>query len=224
MKMSVKFLVLVAIASSSQLFTVAKNADEITYLPGLLKQPSFLHFSGYLQATGTKMLHYWFVESQNKPGTDPLILWLNGGPGCSSLDGLLSEHGPYLVQADGVTLKYNEYSWNMRANVLYLESPAGVGYSYSDDGNYTTDDDQVADDNYAALKSFFKKYPSYAENPLFIFGESYGGVYVPTLAVKVMDDTAMKLQGFAVGNGLTSYEDLSNALVYFAYYHGLFGT
>ncbi|XP_070575245.1 lysosomal protective protein-like isoform X2 [Ptychodera flava] len=201
-----------------------KNTDEITYLPGLQKQPSFKHYSGYLKATGTKMLHYWFVESQNKPTADPVILWLNGGPGCSSLDGLLSEHGPYIIQPDGVNLQYNEYSWNMKASVIYLESPAGVGFSYSDDGNYTTDDDQVAEDNYQALKSFFALYPDFAKLPFFILGESYGGIYVPTLAVKVMADTAIKFQGFAVGNGVTSFEDLSNSIVYFSYYHGLFGT
>ncbi|KAG2461772.1 PPGB protein, partial [Polypterus senegalus] len=101
----------------------APESDEIKYLPGLEKQPSFRQYSGYLNVMEDKHLHYWFVESQTNPSSSPVVLWLNGGPGCSSLDGLLTEHGPFLI-----------------ANVLYLESPAGVGFSYSDDKNYKTND------------------------------------------------------------------------------------
>lgn len=114
------------------------------------------------------------------------------------------------VHDDGATLYENPFSWNKVANVLYLESPAGVGYSYSDDKNYGTDDDQVspviscptpyapenqcdmlspffqvAEDNYRALLSFFAKFPAFSHNDFFIFGESYGGIYVPTLSLRV---------------------------------------
>lgn len=170
-----------------------------------------------------KHLHYWFVESQGKP-EDPLVLWLNGGPGCSSLDGLLTEHGPFLIQDDGVSLEYNPYSWNKIAHVLYLESPAGVGFSFSDDKDYRTNDTEVSLNNYLALKTFLKLFPEFEKNPLFLTGESYGGIYIPTLAERVMEDSALNLQGVAVGNGMSSYELNDNSLVYFAYYHGLLGT
>ncbi|KAM9859633.1 lysosomal protective protein isoform 2-T2 [Aulostomus maculatus] len=202
----------------------APTADEVTFLPGLQKQPSFKQYSGYLSVADGKHLHYWFVESQKTPSSDPVVLWLNGGPGCSSLDGLLTEHGPFLVQDDGVTLQYNPYSWNKIANVLYLESPAGVGFSYSDDQNYVTNDTEVAMNNYQALKKFFTLFPEYTSNQLFLTGESYGGIYIPTLAEIVMEDDSLNLQGIAVGNGMSSYEMNDNSLVFFAYYHGLLGS
>ncbi|KAF3855586.1 hypothetical protein F7725_016309 [Dissostichus mawsoni] len=116
--------------------------------PGLQKQPSFRHFSGYLNTV------FRLVESQKDPSSDPLVLWLNGGPGCSSLDGLLTEHGPYLI-----------------ANVLYLESPAGVGFSYSDDKNYVTNDTEVSMNNYLALKEFFRLFPEFSKSELFLTDE-----------------------------------------------------
>uniref|UniRef100_A0A674PKX4 Carboxypeptidase n=1 Tax=Takifugu rubripes TaxID=31033 RepID=A0A674PKX4_TAKRU len=202
----------------------APVADEVINLPGLRKQASFRQYSGYLSVANGKHLHYWFVESQNDPGTDPVVLWLNGGPGCSSLDGLLTEHGPFLIQDDGMTLQYNPYSWNKIANVLYLESPAGVGFSYSDDQKYSTNDTEVSMNNYLALKEFFRLFPEFSKNQLFLTGESYGGIYIPTLAERVMEDSSLNLQGVAVGNGMSSYEMNDNSLVYFAYYHGLLGT
>ncbi|XP_033113380.1 lysosomal protective protein-like [Anneissia japonica] len=201
------------------------NPDEVLSLPGLAVQPKFKHYSGYLKASGTKKLHYWFVESQFEPETDPVVLWMNGGPGCSSLDGLLSELGPFHLRDDGKTVYMNPYSWNNAANVIFLEAPAGVGFSYSDDKNYTTDDDQVSMDNYLALQDFFTKFPQFSKNPFFVTGESYGGVYVPTLSMRILEGNAtINMQGFAVGNGLSSYALNDNSLMYFGYYHGLFGT
>uniref|UniRef100_A0A5F9CVW0 Carboxypeptidase n=1 Tax=Oryctolagus cuniculus TaxID=9986 RepID=A0A5F9CVW0_RABIT len=202
-------LFLLLVASCAPRSQAAPEQDEIQCLPGLAKQPSFRQYSGYLPCAGVQA-----------------ALWCSGstgGPGCSSLDGLLTEHGPFLIQPDGVTLQYNPYSWNLIANVLYIESPAGVGFSYSNDKVYVTNDTEVAQNNYEALKDFFRLFPEYKDNKLFLTGESYAGIYIPTLAVLVMEDPSMNLQGLAVGNGLSSYEQNDNSLVYFAYYHGLLG-
>ncbi|XP_019954352.2 lysosomal protective protein [Paralichthys olivaceus] len=198
--------------------------DETTHLPGMTFKPNYRQWSGYLRAGPGRFLHYWFVTSQSDPLKDPLVLWLNGGPGCSSLDGFLSENGPFHVNDNGATLYENKFSWNKIANVLYLESPAGVGYSYSDDLNYKTNDNQVAADNYAALQSFFNKFPNFTQNEFFIFGESYGGIYAPTLSLLVATGPAkFNFKGFAVGNGISSFALNDQTLIYFGYYHGLFG-
>ena len=77
----------------------AIDADLVTDLPGLPSPVTFRHYSGYLEASDKHYLHYWFVESAGNPSKDPVVLWMNGGPGCSSMDGLLSEHGPFLVSS-----------------------------------------------------------------------------------------------------------------------------
>lgn len=96
---------------------------------------SFLdRYSGYLNVSATKRLHYWLVTSENNPDADPTVLWLNGGPGCSSLDGWAYEHGPFRINAtDPTQLVQFDYNWNKQANMLYLEAPVGVGFSYSTD-------------------------------------------------------------------------------------------
>uniref|UniRef100_H9GKR0 Carboxypeptidase n=1 Tax=Anolis carolinensis TaxID=28377 RepID=H9GKR0_ANOCA len=166
-----------------------------------------------------------FVEAQGGNAQEkPLVLWLNGGPGCSSMEGFLSEHGPFTIQPDGATLEYNDFAWNKLAHILYMESPVGVGYSYSDSQDYRTNDTEVARANYLALKEFLRLFPEHSKRDLYLTGESYGGIYIPTLAEWVMQDPSLNLKGLAVGNGLSCYETNDNSLVYFAYYHGLLGT
>lgn len=202
---------------------INRRKDIIKSLPGLPYPPPFQQHSGFLHGIASNQLHYWFVESQHDPKGDPLLLWLNGGPGCSSLDGLLTENGPFGVNADGKTLYYRNTTWNKFANVLYLESPAGVGFSYNRVGKYHWNDDIVAQNNHAALHSFYRKYPQFAKNPLFITGESYGGVYIPTLVQRLLNDSVIPLQAFAIGNALLSAKLNTDSSVYFAYYHGLIG-
>ena len=121
----------------------------------------------------------------------PTLLWLNGGPGCSSLDGFLYEWGPFHVNGSATpsTLYRNEYSTDRIGNVFYLESPVGVGFSYSSAEDTTQDynctDDTAASDAATAVDLFFQRFPELKSHPFYITGESYGGVYVPTLAGKL---------------------------------------
>ena len=89
-------------------------------------------YSGYIDASTSKHIHYVFVESMSDPANDPVVLWFNGGPGCSSMLALFQESGPYVIDDGEYFIKTNPYPWNMRANILYLESPVGVGYSFAD--------------------------------------------------------------------------------------------
>jgi len=200
------------------------NAIEIVNLPGA-PAVTFKQYSGYLDVGNRHLLHYWFVESQNNPATDPVLLWLTGGPGCSSLSALLTEWGPFMANGDGATLSLNPYSWNRNASVLALESPAGVGYSYSTNGNINTGDNQTAEENWNALQAFFTtEFPQYASNDFYVTGESYAGTYIPTLVQRILDKQTtfrMNLKGLAIGNGCVSGTDGTDTIVQFVYNHAL---
>ncbi|KAI1702086.1 serine carboxypeptidase domain-containing protein [Ditylenchus destructor] len=93
---------------------IQNGTDEILRLPGLDSELSSRQFSGFLSATETNLLHYWFVESQSQPASDPLVFWFNGGPGCSSMLGFLNEMAPYRASNDGQTLIENHDAWNKK--------------------------------------------------------------------------------------------------------------
>jgi len=196
-------------------YTPEALADQIHNLPGLAQQPAFNMFSGYLtvdESVGRK-LFYWYVESVKSPSTDPLIWWSNGGPGCSGLLGFLTEHGPFRPQpAPATGLEPYPFAWNNLANVLYVEAPAGVGYSFSkDSSDYNTGDAKTAADNLRAIQQFLKRFPQLASNDFYISAESYGGHYVPTLAMSILKSgTLPNFKGFLLGNPLTDMDENTN--------------
>ncbi|VAH58632.1 unnamed protein product [Triticum turgidum subsp. durum] len=165
----------------------AAAADRITRLPG---QPpvNFSMYSGYVtvDAAAGRALFYWLVEAAvAKPESAPLVLWLNGGPGCSSVGyGASEELGAFRINADGRTLSVNPYSWNKMANVLFLDAPAGVGYSYSNTSSdlLSPGDNKTAHDSYTFLVNWLERFPQYKYRDFYIAGESYGGHYVPQLS------------------------------------------
>ncbi|KAA3489741.1 serine carboxypeptidase II-3-like [Gossypium australe] len=185
------------------------EADEIDALPGQPDGVDFDQYAGYVtvdQKAG-RALFYYFVESpRNSSSNNPLILWLNGGPGCSSLGyGAMSELGPFRVNSDGQTLFRNDFAWNNVANVIFLESPAGVGFSYSNtSSNYdNAGDTTTAIDTYTFLVNWLERFPQYKSRDFFIAGESYAGHYVPQISSTILynnentNQTVINLKGIA---------------------------
>lgn len=136
-------------------------------------------------------MHYLFIKSwndeKNKNISDPVLIWFNGGPGCSSLLGAFQENGPITVDADGDReFQMNGFSWNARANLLYLEQPAGVGFSIGTTPQATNHSDFSSGvDTFQAVLKFYEKFPEYKNISLFVSGESYGGIYVPYLTWQI---------------------------------------
>lgn len=170
---------------------------------GLNVDPGVKQYSGYLDDNeNDKHLFYWFFESRNDPKNDPVVLWLNGGPGCSSLTGLFLELGPARIDKN-LQLVHNPYSWNANASVIFLDQPVNVGFSYSGSGVSNTI--AAGKDVYALLTLFFKQFPQYAKQDFHIAGESYAGHYIPVFASEIMahKKTNINLKSVLIGNGLT---------------------
>ncbi|WOL07989.1 serine carboxypeptidase-like 35 [Canna indica] len=213
------FLAIVASIYGAQMQNenLGEETDRVVGLPG---QPSIniQHYAGYVSISKDKSLFYWFFEATEAPKTKPVVLWLNGGPGCSSIaEGALKEIGPFLLNND-------------EANLIFLESPVGVGFSYSNSSiDFDNLNDQsTAEDSYAFLLGWFDKFPQYKSHKFYMAGESYAGHYIPQLAELIHRRNDMleksnyiNLQGILMVN--PSLEDhVSDIMsVEFAWNHGM---
>ncbi|GAV52247.1 hypothetical protein ZYGR_0AG02380 [Zygosaccharomyces rouxii] len=171
--------------------------------PSKLGVDKVKQWSGYLDYEDSKHFFYWAFESRNDPSKDPVILWLNGGPGCSSFTGLLFELGPSQI---GSQIKpiHNPYSWNNNATVIFLEQPLGVGFSYGDEKITSTR--AAGRDVYIFLELFFEKFPELRTHDFHIAGESYAGHYIPQIAHEIVienPERTFDLTSVLIGNGVT---------------------
>ncbi|XP_027189621.2 serine carboxypeptidase-like 45 [Cicer arietinum] len=208
----------------SSLFSYSSNSDKIDHLP---QQPEvkFNQYSGYITVDEIqkRFLFYYFVEAEVQPSLKPVVMWLHGGPGCSSVGlGAFQEHGPFQPTDQG--LAKNNYSWNKEANMLYLDSPAGAGFSYSANKSFynLVTDETTARDNLVFLQQWFTKFSHYKNNEFFITGESYTGHFAPQLAALILQTkTNINLKGIAIGNPLLEFNTDYNSRGQFLWSHGL---
>ncbi|KAF5729478.1 Serine carboxypeptidase-like 49 [Tripterygium wilfordii] len=168
------------------------------------------HHAGYYKIANSHdaRMFYFFFESR-KSKNDPIVIWLTGGPGCSSELAMFYENGPFTI-ADNMSLLWNEYGWDQASNLLYVDQPTGTGFSYSSDRrDIRHNEDGVSNDLYDFLQAFFEEHPQLQGNDFYITGESYAGHYIPAFAARVHRGNKAKegihinLKGFAIGNGLT---------------------
>ncbi|KAF4811805.1 Carboxypeptidase Y-like protein A [Colletotrichum siamense] len=132
----------------------------------------------------------WFHEARHDEQDAPLMIWFQGGPGGSSLHGMLYENGPCL--SDGVNgTEFNPNSWTEHFNIIYLDQPAGVGFSYVDDysgeTSYPSRAEESALDVISFIKLFYEAFPDFADADLHLAGESYAGRYIPSIASTILE-------------------------------------
>ncbi|XP_056694814.1 serine carboxypeptidase-like 33 isoform X2 [Spinacia oleracea] len=204
---------------ASETFSVSEEDDsKILSLPGQPSNPPISQFSGYITVNQNngRALFYWFFEALSQPSEKPLVLWLNGGP--------------LKVDENGDGLLFNNLSWNTEANLLFVESPVGVGFSYTNTSTDLTklDDEFVAEDAYNFLVNWLERYPQFKNRDFFLAGESYAGHYVPQLAERIFDrnkdqtkNLKINLKGFLVGNPLTDDFYDSKGLLEYAWSHSV---
>nr|CAB3487703.1 unnamed protein product [Digitaria exilis] len=229
-------VLMLALATASDAATGAPRrsqrpeADLVTGLPG---QPAvgFRHYAGYVDvgSGGGKALFYWFFEGEQEPEKKPLMLWLNGGPGCSSVAyGAAQELGPFLVRSYDANLTRNAYAWNKGKQRAL--APVGVGFSYT---NRTADlrrlgDRVTAEDSYSFLLNWLDKFPEFKTRDFYIAGESYAGHYVPQLAELIYDgnkraskDKVINIKGFMIGNAVLNDATDQLGMVEYAWSHAI---
>ncbi|KAF8513531.1 serine carboxypeptidase [Gautieria morchelliformis] len=197
----------------------------ITTTPGQLRvtensgvcetTPGVYQASGYGDLSSTESIWFWFFAARTaNPETQPLSIWLNGGPGSSSMIGLFQENGPCRITNDSTGVTLNPNSWNEVSNVLYIDQPVGVGFSHGTTSVGTSL--EAASDVWEFLQIFFNdtRFSKYATNDFAIWTESYGGHYGPTFAAYFLQQNAaisagtisgvpINLKVLGVGDGLT---------------------
>ena len=198
------------------------DGDDVTCITPPCDKP--LRIAGYFKLDRTYDAHmfFYFFESR-KPDTacdacassrecpckDPVIVWMTGGPGCSSELAVFYENGPYRIN-DDLSVTLNPFGWDAMHNTIFVDQPINTGFSFSQNAkDEVFDEKTVAADMVDFLSEFYAKYDKYANNPLFITGESYAGHYVPAVTRGIYDankesSLGFNLQGFAIGNGLTN--------------------
>ncbi|XP_062017571.1 serine carboxypeptidase-like [Rosa rugosa] len=171
----------------------------------------FGHHAGYYRlphSHAARMFYLFFESRTNK--NDPVVIWLTGGPGCSSELAVFYENGPFQI-ANNLSLSWNDYGWDKASNLLYVDQPVGTGFSYtSDSRDIRHNEEGVSNDLYDFLQGFFTQHPQFAKNDFYITGESYAGHYIPAFASRVhkgnkdKEGIHINFKGFAIGNGLTN--------------------
>ena len=184
----------------------ARQQSRVLGLPGpgadITSHAAFLTVDKELNSN----LFFWFIECQQaSPLEAPVVLWLQGGPGASSLFGLFVENGPFNADVD-LNLVARNLSWSNTHNMLYIDNPAGTGFSFTDEAGYAKNQEDVARDLYSALTQFFTAFDMFRDNEFYVTGESYGGKYVPAISHKIHTENptaelAINLKGMAIGDG-----------------------
>ncbi|GAV57714.1 Peptidase_S10 domain-containing protein, partial [Cephalotus follicularis] len=207
------------------------SLSTVKSLPGF---PGLLPFkleTGYVGVDESEDVQYfyYFIESERNSLEDPLVLWITGGPGCSSLSGLALETGPIhfqMVEYNGSlpTLTLNPYSWTKVANIIFLDAPVDTGFSYSKTSQGSKTADTIyANQCYDFLRKWLLSHPQFIANPLYIAGESYAGKIVPVIAQEISDGIGLgykptlNFKGYLIGNPATDPKFDENSKVPFAH-------
>ncbi|XWS41748.1 hypothetical protein CRYUN_Cryun17cG0109900 [Craigia yunnanensis] len=170
----------------------AVSFSTIKSLPGFSASLPFKLETGYI-GVGDVKFFYYFIESERNPTEDPLLLWLTGGPGCSTLSGLFFEIGPLrfnMVEYNGSlpTFSLNPYSWTKVSSIIFLDAPVGTGFSYSRTSQgFRTGDITHAISCHNFLRKWLLSHPKLIRNPLYIAGDSYSRKIVPIVAQAISD-------------------------------------
>ncbi|KAH8556379.1 serine carboxypeptidase [Umbelopsis sp. PMI_123] len=183
----------------------------IKALPGVADLVNMTQYAGHIEIAPehNANIFFWLLNSQNIKSSNKLVIWLNGGPGCSSMDGMFLENGPYRIKQD-LTVDISLGGWQDHANIVFVDQPVGTGFSFANTDSYVKNMTEMAISFNTFLDLFFEVFPERATNELYIAGESFAGTYIPYIAQqllqqnKVAGTTKYDIRGLVIGNGWIS--------------------
>lgn len=182
-------------------------------------------YSGFFTVNETynSNMFFMYVKAKNDAPNRPLVLWLNGGPGLSSLHGFFLENGPFKIVNS--QLEMNEYSWHQNAHMLFIDNPVGTGFSFTTDKRgYSTDQSSIAENLYSVLSQFFELFPNLKARKFYMSGQSYAAKYVVSLGHLIHQRNKrypishINFNGIMAGNG---FWDPYNQIIFSEFYYQL---
>ncbi|XP_074279246.1 serine carboxypeptidase-like 7 [Silene latifolia] len=201
-------------------------------LPGYPGDLPFTLETGYIGVGELEQvqLFYYFVESERDVGTDPLLIWLTGGPGCSVLSGLTFETGPLVfnltessLESKIPKLQQNPNSWTKVASIIFVDSPVGTGFSYATHNEASKSNDTLqAAHIYDFLRKWISKHPKFMNNPFYVAGDSYSGITIPIIVQNIIQGNEiglspeLNLKGYVIGNPVSERDADANEKYKFA--------
>ncbi|KAK5121456.1 hypothetical protein LTR85_005289 [Meristemomyces frigidus] len=181
-------------------------------------------------ASDPNALWFWFFPSENEAAGDEIVVWLNGGPGCSSLDGLLQENGPFLWQSGTYSPIKNPYAWTNLTNMVWVDQPIGTGFSPAAPGAPAKikNEKDVAEDFMGFWKNFMETF-DLTGRKVYITGESYAGQYIPYIAYYMLESNNTdyyNVSGIQINDPSINYDDTlieAPAVTHLNAYSNIFG-
>ncbi|KAJ1379989.1 Peptidase S10, serine carboxypeptidase [Sesbania bispinosa] len=213
---------------------VATSRSRIEVLPGFQGPLPFELETGYvgLGETGDDLqVFYYFIKSENNPEKDPLMLWLSGGPGCSSFSGLVYQIGPIAFEIKDYNwslpnLVLRQQSWTKVSSIIFVDLPFGTGFSYAKNVRAQRGDWKLVHHTHQFLRKWLVDHSEFLSNKLFIGGDSYTGIPLPAIGVEISNGNEkglkpwINLQGYLLGNPITTRRE-KNEQIPFAHGMGL---
>ncbi|CAO3581131.1 unnamed protein product [Absidia cylindrospora] len=209
---------------------LAQKAEDykVASLPGVdIDKLPFEQYAGHIEVSSETdgNLFFWMLHQVQPTQPEKLIIWFNGGPGCSSMDGLFLENGPYRVNPD-LSLTINVHGWQDHATIVFLDQPVGTGFSFANGNGLLHNMTQVTEEFTTFLEKFIDIFPYLKKQDLYLAGESYAGTYIPYFANRVLelnkkDSYKYNLKGIAIGNGWISPRHQYESYYDFSVMHNL---
>ncbi|XP_028234991.1 serine carboxypeptidase-like 7 isoform X4 [Glycine soja] len=200
---------------------LAECHNIVRFLPGFQGPLPFLLETGYVEVGETEAeehaeLFYYFIESENDPKGNPLLLWLTGGPGCSAFSGLVFEIGPltfkneeYNGSLPNLTLK--PQSWTKVSSIIFVDLPAGTGFSYpKTERAVQQSSSKLVRHAHQFIRKWLIDHPEFLSNEVYIAGDSYCGIPVPVIVQEISNGNEggmqpwIYIQGYLLGNPITT--------------------